>query len=203
MPLLPSLVTALLSSSKSTIIPPSPCCAYNGEGSALLHGIISVAGIKGFPEPIILDAWLGGDGLTYNSVVINGTTPENATAGWILSNNATSQTLTVYNAGICHTASTPLSTKWVDAFGFCGGLPQGNFQQPIGGFANPLNSYIWSTGNEENPSFMAFTSKENSCAPQFLISTASPLTGGSLSINIIAGSSQEPPLTFSQAPTYC
>jgi hypothetical protein len=169
----------------------------------LLHGIISVAGIKGFPEPIVLDAWLGGDGVSYNSVVINGTTPETATAGWIISNNATSQTLTVYNAGICNTVSTKASTKWVDAFGYCGGLSQGIFQQPIGGFANPLNSYIWSTGNEETPSFMAFTSKENSCVPQFLVSTASPLTGGSLSINIIAGSSQVPPPSFAHAPSYC
>jgi len=203
MPLLPSFVTAFLSSSTTSLIPPSPCCAYNGEGSAMLHGIISVAGIKGFAEPIVLDVWLGGDGLSFNSVVINGTTPEDATAGWILSNNKTSQTLTVYNAGICHTASTPSFSKWIDALGFCGGLPSGNFIQPIGGFANPLDSYIWSTGDEKAPSFMAFTSKENSCAPQFLVSTASPLTGGSLSINIIAGSSQQPPSSFAIAPSYC
>jgi len=200
--LIPSLITSLLLNSNSSNIP-SPCCAYNGNGAATLHGIINVANINGFPEPMVLDAWAGGDGVTYNAVLINGTTPDNSIAGWVISNNATHQIFTVYNDGICHSSSTPLATPWVKSFGFCGGLPQGNFVTPIGGYSNPLDTYIWATSYSNNPSFMSFTSKENACAPQFLLSTTSPLSGGSLSISFIAGSSETPPSSWSQTPSYC
>jgi hypothetical protein len=198
--LLPKVISALLSSSSSSAPPPSPCCAYNGNGAAMLHGIISISNIKGYPEPIVLDAWAGGDGISYNAVLINGTTPDTAAAGWIISNNATHQTFTVFNSQ-CHSSSTPLSSKWVDSFGFCGG--SGNFVSPIGGYSNPLPSYIWATNMRENPSFMSFTTKEDACAPQFLISTASPLSGGSVSISFIGGSSDVPPQSWKVPPSYC
>jgi hypothetical protein len=106
---------------------PEACCAFGGNGAAILSGkaTVSLPTASGAFVPQIVPAVLASDGSSFSGVILNGTSPDSSSAGWIVSGNSTGQTIIVWTANpgappTCSRASAP-PTSYVPTFAFCNG----------------------------------------------------------------------------------
>lgn len=100
------------------------CCFKNGLGSAVLYGGALIDIGNGNGAQFYASSLIAFDPITPAlSVLVNSSDPNQAPAGWIITQNSTSQILTVWSGSSCTTQAIPLPEKFVNGFSLCPGKP--------------------------------------------------------------------------------
>lgn len=106
------------------------CCYLGGDGTAVLQGGAAIDINNGLGTRFYSNSMLVLDPASQAlAVLINGSTSNQASAGWVISQNQTSQTLTRWYVdpqapGVvqCSTSVVNLPTKFVSGFALCPGI---------------------------------------------------------------------------------
>jgi hypothetical protein len=192
---------------------PVPGCAFGGQGAALALGMGT------FPIPdansgknvavVLPMAAVSSGGETAEPwvmvLVAPQSGPDNSLAGWLITQNATSQTLTFWSnftgaAPACHSASVQLPDAYTPGFSMCGGdLPSALFPVVARNYTLAgleVGVYAQAPSGAE----LSMTS-----APAFalvsLFVAESPLGTGAFSISFESGVPAAP--AWGKAPAWC
>lgn len=132
--------------------------------------------------------------------------PGDATAGWIISQNETAQTLTFWTnntVGLvphCYTTSVQLPDAFSPGFSMCPGAADSLFPDYSSSFAVgnvTMNSFVQSISGATGQ----FTDAEFGCGLATVFSPMSPI-GSSFMISVSAGSASVP-TAWSRPPSFC
>lgn len=132
-----------------------------------------------------------------------------AKAGWIITQNATGQTLSLWTnntAGAkpsCSQAGTTLPDVYVPGFAMCPGMEGGMFPTFLANItlgALGLNQY-----QQGSPALSTgtFASAADGCAPLTIMAPGSPFGGGAFTMVITAGEGVAPPASMITPPAAC
>jgi hypothetical protein len=192
---------------------PKPCCAWGGSGSAYMFAIATIAGISwdagAAPSSSeLVSVALGLDAVnSISTVLVNSSDPETAVAGWIISQNATAQTLTFWNgngpsrAPNCYSASVPLPDSYMPGFSFCPGGPGSAFPVFTSSFLQGTQQVNWYAQNVVGSAQASFT--DGTCVPVSVLGATSPLGGGAFGFTVVGGAGDAPPASWASPPSAC
>ena len=203
----------------ATVLAQPSCCPFGGVGSVVLNGL---AVVDAFPSAdpnarraasvqnttILIDK----EHLSV-AVIFNATTKgaEGSGAGWVITQNATSQTLSFwYNATaptgiVCYRTSVLLPDTFVVGFSACTGDNVGTFPHYKGSYSpSPgLTIESWADKVDEAQSTMNFATTASECSPLTLLASGNPFGGGAWAVSVHKGSSVPAPVSWSVPPAAC
>jgi len=191
---------------------PKPCCAWGGSGSAYIFAIATLAGVMfdagSAPAPSeLVSVAMGLDAVnSVASVLVNSSDPETAVAGWIISQNATAQTMTFWNGNgpsrtpKCFSSSVALPDNFMPGFSFCPGGPGSAFPVFTSSFLQGTQQVNWyaQSGNGAQASFT-----DGACVPVSVLGGGSPLGGGAFGFTVVGGAGGAPPTAWASPPSTC
>jgi hypothetical protein len=164
------------------------CCAYGGNGAAIIDGM-GMLDINDGRGTRLTPITLAGDPTSAAVVVlVNASTPEDAVAGWIITQNSTMQLMTLwYNnneagAPYCSQGTAPLDAGFVPGFAMCPGTPKGVF--PIFGDSYSIGTVAVNTFTQPSGGVLAnFLTSEEDCALVSLMSGCPLNNNGAFAFN--------------------
>jgi hypothetical protein len=195
---------------------PAPCCAYGGTGAAVAVGV----GAFLFPAsrehgPNTTTVTIGASGSKsadpFVVVLIGASTgPDDALAGWSVSQNASGQVIRLYvraggaGAPLCSEELAP-SPGFVPGFDLCGGAAAG--AAPL----FPAVGNAFSLGGTAAGVFvqpasgaaLSLLTGAPSCDALAVQIPGSPLNTGALTVAFEAGQPQAPPAAWAALPAWC
>ena len=208
------LATAIAIFTAAVTLAQPSCCPYNGDGSVVLNGdaIIALPSADTINRASIENATL----IIHNgrsvAVILNATKAgaEGSGAGWVITGNETSQTLSFwYNATaptgiVCYRTTVALPDSFVVGFSACTGDNTGTFPHYSGSYSpSPgLDVELWSDKAGVASSTMGFVSTGTQCDPLTLMASGNPF-GGSWSVSVRHGSATPAPASWSVPPKAC
>jgi len=210
--LLPTLA-ALAATASST--PFKPCCAYGGDGGAVvlgagvLNAFSPTAGDGGAPSGPT-DAGPMAMGVSpsklFTTVLFAASSgPDDALAGWIVTSNSTNDVLFVFSnaseTGPRCSAGVAPRGSYVADYRLCGG-PGSLFPNAARDYALTPTTRVGVFAQANDATTLGFAD-ETACAPVSLLGAASPLGTGAFSITFESGVPAEPPAAWSAPPAYC
>jgi len=147
------------------------------------------------------------------AVLLGGSTPFAATAGWIIVTNATHQTMTVWQNNtaatkpVCGQAYAPVGSGFVPGFAFCPGAATGSLfptavtSFPLGASNTVLN--VFAQGAVGSAQVFT-TGSDNDCAVVSVLSPGAPVgAGGAFSLAVTAGDGATPAAALGVPPAAC
>ena len=199
----------------------APCCAYGGAGGAtmladatlVLPGPGGVPGTRASLVTVALGSGATGDGDGFTAVLV-GTQqgdPEASVAGWVISQNATGQTLTLWyglnaaggKAPTCDRAYVAFPDFYTPSVKLCfgGGGNGGAFADYVGSYMLGAQRASWFGQNGTQSALMSVT--DAGCAPVTALGPDTPLGGGAFSFAIQGGGPEPAPASWAVPPAAC
>lgn len=199
----------------------APCCAYGGTGLATMiaDGVIVLPGAGGAPgsraslATIGLGAGVSARGNGFVAVIVGSAQgPEQSFAGWVIEQNASGQTLSLWygndaGAGGAAPTCSRSSVSWPDSFTpsvklCCGGGGNGGaFSDYVGSYSLGAQRASWFGQNGTRSALLSVT--DAGCAPVTVLGPDTPIGGGAFSLAVQGGSADAAPAAWADAPAAC
>ena len=210
-----SALLALVAVAPALSAPPAACCLYGGTGAAtmLANGIITLPGRAAQTQTVALGAGTVANGDAFVAVIVgsqNG--PESSTAGWIVSENATSQTMTLWSQGAgggggggggaptCGRSSVAPHGYMKSlslCFGEAGAYPDYISSYMVGG---SLPASWWGINGTASALFAV---SDADCSPISMLSPGTPFGTGAFGLDVQGGGPAAAPAAWAEAPAAC
>jgi hypothetical protein len=184
------------------------CCAYGGNGAAVIDGMAVLDINDGFGSRVIPMTLAGDPTSSSVAVLVNASTPEEAVAGWIITQNSTMQLMTLWynntvgNTPVCGQGTAPLDDGFVPGFAMCPGAPKSLF--PTFGDSFSIGTVAVNTFTRPSGGVMAnFLTSDEDCALVSLMA-GTPLNNGAFAFNAEFGQAvARVPNNMFALPSFC
>jgi len=194
--------------------PPAPCCLYGGAGTATILNDATLV-LPGSPMSVLATIALGAgtssSGSTFVSVLI-GTRdgPEDSVAGWVITENATAQTMTVWHSNVgaaptCSRDSIALPGRYTRTRLCVGTTPDSAFPAYVGSYlvGNALAASWFAQGANASSAAALISVTNAGCAPVTVLGPGTPLGGGAYNFAVQGGGPEPAPTAWAEAPASC
>jgi len=203
-------LTVLIALPAALAAPPASCCLYGGSGAAtmLANSVITLPGRAAGMQTVALGAGAAANGDAFVSVIVGSEDgPEASVAGWVIRENATTQTMLLWSqpaaggAPTCGRSSVNPARGFMPStqlcFGAASAYPDYLSSFMIGGV---LPASWWGMNGTASA---LFSITDSGCSPLTVLVPNTPFGSGAFSLDVQGGGPAAAPAAWAEAPSAC